>query len=580
MLKIIRRVLRLSGNLSKRIWGSFICGFLESMFGLLPIAAVFLVLIELQNGQPITGQTWGIVIGLIAGGLILRMIFKYLVYRLQSTAGFEFVARERIALGDRLRNVPMGFFHDNSVGDITATVTTDLNFLENYSMHILDKVTTGVLSMIVMAGCILAFDWRIGLIFVAGILLSFPIYSHMQKKGKALSAKRQKIQSEAVAATLEYVQGISVVKSFNMCDKNLSDIEDAYESNAAASYGVERVFTPLNMTYSMVFRISACMIMLCAGILAVGGDLSFANLAVILIASFTIFNPIEVMGQMTTMIRTMNAALDRVERIKQAKKIDENGRDIPLDSFDIGFEHVSFAYENGNPILKDVSFSIPQGSMTAIVGPSGGGKTTITRLIARFWDVQEGSITIGGHDVKEFTCDSLLKNMSMVFQNVYLFHDTIENNIKFVCPDATHEQVVEAAKKACCHDFISALPQGYDTVIGEGGSTLSGGEKQRISIARAMLKDAPIILLDEATASVDPENEVHLQQAISALVKNKTLIVIAHRLSTIRDADQILVVDNGKIVEKGVHAELIQQKGIYQKFWNIRQKARNWKLAQ
>ena len=580
MLKIIRRVLRLSGNLSKRIWGSFICGFLESMFGLLPIAAVFLVLIELQNGQPITGQTWGIVIGLIAGGLILRMIFKYLVYRLQSTAGFEFVARERIALGDRLRNVPMGFFHDNSVGDITATVTTDLNFLENYSMHILDKVTTGVLSMIVMAGCILAFDWRIGLIFVAGILLSFPIYSHMQKKGKALSAKRQKIQSEAVAATLEYVQGISVVKSFNMCDKNLSDIEDAYESNAAASYGVERVFTPLNMTYSMVFRISACMIMLCAGILAVGGDLSFANLAVILIASFTIFNPIEVMGQMTTMIRTMDAALDRVERIKQAKKIDENGRDIPLDSFDIGFEHVSFAYENGNPILKDVSFSIPQGSMTAIVGPSGGGKTTITRLIARFWDVQEGSITIGGHDVKEFTCDSLLKNMSMVFQNVYLFHDTIENNIKFGCPDATHEQVVEAAKKACCHDFISALPQGHDTVIGEGGSTLSGGEKQRISIARAMLKDAPIILLDEATASVDPENEVHLQQAISALVKNKTLIVIAHRLSTIRDADQILVVDNGKIVEKGVHAELIQQKGIYQKFWNIRQKARNWKLAQ
>lgn len=580
MLKIIRRVLRLSGNLSKRIWGSFICGFLESMFGLLPIAAVFLVLIELQNGQPITGQTWGIVIGLIAGGLILRMIFKYLVYRLQSTAGFEFVARERIALGDRLRNVPMGFFHDNSVGDITATVTTDLNFLENYSMHILDKVTTGVLSMIVMAGCILAFDWRIGLIFVAGILLSFPIYSHMQKKGKVLSAKRQKIQSEAVAATLEYVQGISVVKSFNMCDKNLSDIEDAYESNAAASYGVERVFTPLNMTYSMVFRISACMIMLCAGILAVGGDLSFANLAVILIASFTIFNPIEVMGQMTTMIRTMDAALDRVERIKQAKKIDENGRDIPLDSFDIGFEHVSFAYENGNPILKDVSFSIPQGSMTAIVGPSGGGKTTITRLIARFWDVQEGSITIGGHDVKEFTCDSLLKNMSMVFQNVYLFHDTIENNIKFGCPDATHEQVVEAAKKACCHDFISALPQGYDTVIGEGGSTLSGGEKQRISIARAMLKDAPIILLDEATASVDPENEVHLQQAISALVKNKTLIVIAHRLSTIRDADQILVVDNGKIVEKGVHAELIQQKGIYQKFWNIRQKARNWKLAQ
>ena len=320
--------------------------------------------------------------------------------------------------------------------------------------------------------------------------------------------------------------------------------------------------------------------MFCAGLLAIGGELTFARLSVILLASFTIFNPLEVMGQMTTLIRMLDSTLDRVERIKQAKRIDENGKDISLDSFDIAFDHVSFAYENGNPILNDVSFSIPQGSMTAIVGPSGSGKTTITRLIARFWDIQDGSITVGGHDVKEFTCDSLLKNMSMVFQNVYLFRDTIENNIKFGFPEATHEQVVEAAKKACCHDFITALPDGYNTVIGEGGSTLSGGEKQRISIARAMLKDAPIILLDEATASVDPENEVHLQQAISALVKNKTLIVIAHRLSTIRDADQVLVVDNGKIAQKGVHADLIQQKGIYQNFWNIRQKARNWKLAQ
>lgn len=594
MLKIIRRVLLLSGDLSRRLWGSFVCGFLESMFGLLPIAAVFLVLTKLQAGHPITAQTWGHVIGLIACGLILRIIFKYLVYRMQSTAGFEFVARERIALGDRLRSVPMGFFYDNSMGDITATVTTDLNFLENYSMHILDKVTTGVLSMIVMGACILAFDWRIGLIFVAGILLSFPVYSFMQRKGKELSAKRQRIQSRAVSSTLEYVQGISVVKAFNVCDKNLSDIEDVYEKNADASYGVERVFTPLNMAYSLVFRIAACVIMLLAGLLAVGTDLSFANLAVILIASFTIFNPIEVMGQMTTMIRMMDAALDRVEHIKKARKIDEEGKDITLDSFDISFHHVSFTYgekrsgdenedipdhENGNLVLKDVSFSIPQGSMTAIVGPSGGGKTTITRLIARFWDVQEGSITVGGCDVREFTCDSLLKNMSMVFQNVYLFHDTIENNIKFGCPDATHEQVAEAAKKACCHEFISALPDGYNTVIGEGGSTLSGGEKQRISIARAMLKDAPIVLLDEATASVDPENEVHLQQAIGALVKNKTLIVIAHRLSTIRDADQILVVDNGRIVQKGVHADLVRQKGIYQNFWNIRQRAQNWKLS-
>lgn len=240
----------------------------------------------------------------------------------------------------------------------------------------------------------------------------------------------------------------------------------------------------------------------------------------------------------------------------------------------------SFSYEQGTKILDDVSFTIPQGGMTAIVGPSGGGKTTITRLISRFWDIQGGSITIGGKDVREFTSDSLLKNMSMVFQNVYLFKDTIENNIKFGCPEASHEQVVEAAKKARCHDFISLLPEGYNTMIGEGGSTLSGGEKQRISIARAMLKNAPVVLLDEATASVDPENEVYLQQAISTLVKDKTLIVIAHRLSTIRDAEQILVIDNGKLVQHGKHDELVLQEGIYQKYWNIRQNAKAWKVAQ
>ena len=472
MLRIIKRVLRLSGDLSGRIWGSFVCGFLESMFGLLPIGAVFFVLSQLQSGLGITGHTWGIVLGLIIGGLCLRIIFKYLVYRLQSTAGFEFVARERIALGDRLRNVPMGFFHDHSMGELTATMTTDLNFLENYSMHILDKVTSGVLNMIVMAACVLVFDWRIGIVFLAGILLSFPVYNHMQKKGKELSEKRQMIQADAIAATLEYVQGISVVKSFNMCEKNVSEIEDAYEKNANSAYEVESVFTPLNMSYSLVFRICACVMMFCAGLLAVGGELTFARLSVILIASFTIFNPLEVMGQMTTLIRMLDTTLDRVEHIKQAKKIDENGRDVKLDSFDIAFNHVSFTYENGNQILKDVSFTIPQGSMTAIVGPSGSGKTTITRLIARFWDVQAGRVTVGGHDVKEFTCDSLLNNMSMVFQNVYLFHDTIENNIKFGFPDATHEQVVEAAKKACCHEFITALPDGYNTVIGEGGSTL------------------------------------------------------------------------------------------------------------
>lgn len=475
-----------------------------------PVGAVFYTLTKIQNNKAFAGNDWLVLFGILIISLVVRIVFKYLVYSFQSTAGFEFVSRERITLGDKLRNVGMGFFHERNMGDITTTVTTDLNFLENYSMHLLDRVTTGMVNMVVTSIFILMFDWRLGVIFILGVLCSFLIYGRMQEKGEELTAKQRQVQAASVEATLEYVQGISVIKSFNMAEKNLSGIEKAYEKSMDASYALERDFAPMNVAYSMVFRVAACAIILVSQIFALGGELDFSSLAVILIASFSIFNSVEVMGQMTAMIRSMEASLDRVERIKGEKNIDDGGGDISLKSYDIVFDHV----------------------------------------------------------------------MSMVFQNVYLFKDTIENNIKFGCPEASHEQVVEAAKKARCHDFISLLPEGYNTMIGEGGSTLSGGEKQRISIARAMLKNAPVVLLDEATASVDPENEVYLQQAISTLVKDKTLIVIAHRLSTIRDAEQILVIDNGKLVQHGKHDELVLQEGIYQKYWNIRQNAKAWKVAQ
>lgn len=578
MLKIIRRVLRLSGDLSKKIYAGFICSFLDSVATMFPMGAVFYVLSILQTGS-LSVQDWQTILWILGGSLLARMVFKYGLHSLQSAAGFEFVARERLTLGDKLKNVAMGFFHDRNMGDVTATVTTDLNFLENYSMHVLDRITTGMLSMVIMSAFILWFDWRIGIIFILGVISSFLVYGRMQVKGRELTAKQRRVQADAVEATLEYVQGISVIKSFNMEEKNLSAIETTYDKTADASYALERAFAPMNVAYSMVFRVTACAIMLAAQFLTLRGEIDFPTLAVILIASFSIFSPVEVMGQLTPMIRSMEASLDRVDQIKREKNIDNGGRDIEPAAFDIEFQDVSFSYDQGVKTLDHVSFSIPEGSMTAIVGPSGSGKTTITRLIARFRDVQGGRILIGGHDVREFTSDSLLKNMSMVFQNGYLFRDTIENNIRFGYPDATHEQVVEAAKKARCHDFISALPNGYQTMVGEGGSTLSGGEKQRISIARAILKDAPIVLLDEATASVDPENEIHLQQAISDLVKDKTLIVIAHRLSTIREADQILVLDNGRLVQSGTHQDLIKTEGVYQKFWNIRQNAKNWRVA-
>lgn len=579
MLKIIKRVLELSGDLRGRLWGSFVCSFFNAMMGMLPLAAVFFLLSEMEAGHKINVNSWLTVLGILIVALIGKIIFQYLVYRLQSTAGFEFVARERIALGNRLRRVPMGYYHEKSIGEITATVTTDLVFLEQYAMHILDKVTTGIVSMVIIIIALFIFDWRIGLIFALGVACSFLIYDKMQKKGQELSKKQQNAQTEATQATLEYIQGISVIKSFNMSKKNLSGIRSAYEKGADAAYAMEKNFAPLNAAYSSIFQVAACAIILCSQMILLNGEFNFPMLAVVLLATFSIFTPVEVMGQITQMIRILETSLKRVEEMKHASILDEKGKDISPENTNIEFRQVFFSYEQDNPILKNISFMVPEKKMTAIVGPSGSGKTTISRLIARFWDVQQGAVLVGGYDVKEYTCDSLLKNMSMVFQNVYLFSDTIENNIKFGSPEATHEDVVKAAKRACCDEFISALPDGYNTLIGEGGASLSGGERQRISIARAMLKNAPIILLDEATASVDPENEVQLQQAIHELVKDKTLVVIAHRLSTIREADQILVIDNGNIVQKERHEELLKMDGLYKSFWTANQKSRKWRIV-
>ena len=294
--------------------------------------------------------------------------------------------------------------------------------------------------------------------------------------------------------------------------------------------------------------------------------------------SFGIFAGLEPVSDSAHVLGVINNAMDQLDALREGHYIDKDGRDIPLDRYDIEFEHVTFGYDS-RKVLRNMSFKIPEQTSTAIVGPSGSGKTTICNLIARFYDVERGRVLVGGHDVREFTCDSLLSHISMVFQNVYLFHDTIRNNICFGREDATEAEMIEAARKACCHDFIMALPDGYDTVVGEGGGTLSGGEKQRISIARAILKDASVVILDEATASIDPENEHLIQNALSELTRGKTIITIAHRLATIENADQILVVDDGKIVQQGTHQELMKQEGRYRSFVETKKRAEGWKIA-
>ena len=576
MIKIIKRILWLADDLSKRLKLSYFFSFLDAIFSMFALGALFLFLSNWERQGQDTNRLLFHVIGLLVIGIAGKAISQYLVYRLQSTAGYEVVAKERMQVGNHLKRVSMGYFYEHDLGDITASVTSDLNFMEQYSMHMMDKIVTGFLATVTISLFVMAFNWKIGLIFVVGVAISMIVYHKLQIQSVIASKKEQAAQRDAIAATLEYIQGISVVKSFHMHERQLDGMEEIFRKSEQASSEPIKVFTPLYGAYSMIFRTAACLIVLVASYLVLGNDMDYASFAVIVCAAFTLFTPLETLGQLTQLIRRMDESLNRVEELKAAKEIDQDGKKIELDKFDIVFENVVFSYDGQTPLIQNISFRIPERTMTAIVGPSGGGKTTITRLLARFWDVQKGSIRVGGRDVREFSSESLLSYMSMVFQNVYLFHDTIENNIKFGIPNATREEVIKAAIKACCHEFIMELPNGYDTMIGEAGSTLSGGERQRISIARAILKDAPIVLLDEATASVDPENEVEIQKAIDALVKDKTLIVIAHRISTIKNADQIIVINGGKVAQRGKHKELLEEKGIYQTYWNIRKKADNW----
>ncbi len=578
MIKIIKRIHRLAEGLSIRLKLSYFFSFLDAVFSMFALASLFLFLSSMERQEPYTDRLLFQIIGLLILGIAGKAVSQYFVYRLQSTAGYEVVAKERMRVGDHLKRVSMGYFYEHDLGEITASVTSDLNFMEQYSMHMLDKIVTGFLATAAISFFVMAFNWKIGLIFIAGAAISMIVYHKLQLQSILASKKEQAAQKDAIAATLEYIQGISVVKSFHMHEKQLDGMEEIFTKSEEASSEPLKVFTPLYGVYAMIFRTAACLIVLAASYLVLGNKMDYAGFAVILCAAFTVFTPLETMGQLTQLIRRMDESLNRVEELKAAKEIDREGRKIELDKFTVVFENVEFSYDGQRPLIRNVSFRLPEHTITAIVGPSGSGKTTITRLLARFWDVQKGSIRIGGRDIREFTGESLLSYMSMVFQNVYLFHDTVENNIKYGNPNAAREEVIQAAKKACCHEFIMKLPNGYDTMIKEAGSNLSGGEKQRISIARAILKNAPIVLLDEATASVDPENEVEIRKAIDALVKDKTLLVIAHRISTIKNADQIIVINEGKVEQCGKHEELLEEEGIYRTYWHIRKKADNWHM--
>ena len=581
MIHLIRRLLDFSGKERNALIVSFIFSLLNAIFEMLPIIAILTVLSEMfstvDGGLMSASTVWKsfvIMLASIAG----RIVFSNLSCMKRTIGSFSMCANKRLEIGERLKRIPMGYFSDNRLGDIAAAVTTTLEDIENNAVTVLEKVAGGFIHAIVIGIWLLSSEWHIGLLSFIGLGVSLLIYAGIQKAGKRLSPKRQEAQVNLVTGVLEYVQGMGVVKAFGLGETSEKGMNAAIEESADANIRLERVFSSLIGIYLTVFKLVRSSILIVAPYLLLGGEITSVKCLLLLVSSFMIYSGVEMFGSMASIARVIEASLDRLDNVLDMPVLDEQGTDIMPEHFDIELEHVSFSY-GGENVIRDVSVKIPEGTTCALVGPSGSGKTTLVSLVARFWDVQEGNIRIGGYDVKEYTCDSLLRNFSIVFQNVYLFEDTIENNIKFGASDATHEMVVKAAKKACCHDFISELPEGYQTLVGEGGASLSGGERQRISIARAILKDAPIVILDEATASVDPENERELQQAIAELTKDKTILMIAHRLSTIRNANQILVLDKGCIVQQGTHQALMQQEGLYRRFVDIRKQAIGWQIS-
>lgn len=552
--------------------------FLSGLFSALQFAALFVVIGALVSNNR-DGQFIWISLGIMGVSLIGRIITTYFSTMKQTETGYCMVAEKRIHIGDRLRYIPMGYFNKNSIGDITAVVTTTLGDVENSAARVLVSVLGGFFNSVALVIVLLIFDWRIGLVAVAGVLLYLAVAELALRKSAAQSSVRQHTQESLVTSVLEYIQGMGIVKAFGLERDSAQSIRNAIQSSCRNNLKLTKASIPYDAIKQVVVRVFSILLLLASIWLWLGDSLPLVYGLILVIASFMVFNDLENAGNMASLLQMLAASMDTANAIDDTPIMDEKGADITPKTSEIVFDKVDFSYAD-RKILDQVSFTIPEKTTTAIVGPSGAGKTTMCNLIARFWDVDSGKITIGGMDVQDFKLDSLMKSISMVFQSVYLFADTIENNIKFGCQDATHEQVVEVAKKACCHDFISALPDGYDTMIGEGGGTLSGGEKQRISIARAMLKNAPIIILDEATSSVDPENEDELQHAIEALTHDKTIIMIAHRLKTVRNADQILVLNNAHIVQRGTHAELIQQSGLYADFISARKEAIGWKLAE
>lgn len=504
MFKTTKRIIDWCGAYKGRLYLGFVCAFFATWFGAAPtmVAAYTLgkAIDSARTGTPFDTSLIGLSFAAVVILVLLRFLFSYWRAKLQESIGYELAAEQRIKIGDILKRVSLGYFQENSAGDILSTVTTELSSLEYQGMRMINEVVNGYINVIAIILCLGFFSIPAALVALAGVLLSFLFLHGVSVQSAKNAPVNEKAVEDMSGATIEYVRGLPIVKSFGQEGASIASMKQAVNDSKKINIKIEKGFTPFNCLHLFSLKLASVGLVLVTAWMTYNGQMELPIMLMFCMFSFTIFGSVEAVNDSAHVLGVIDSAMNKLEEVEKAVYIDEGGSDIMLASHDIEFQHVSFGYDK-REVLHDVSFKIPQNTTTAVVGPSGSGKSTLCNLIARFYDVNSGAIKIGGRNVKDFTCDSLLRNISMVFQNVYLFHDTVKNNIRFGNPNATDEQIIEAAKKARCHDFIMALPDGYDTMVGEGGSSLSGGEKQRISIARAILKDAPIVILDEATAS-------------------------------------------------------------------------------
>ena len=577
MIEILLKFIRFSGKENgDKFKLSIVLGVIEALAAAMKIPAIMYILIGLLNKEPMEKYIYGSLLIMVISISIGVFCKKYSTV-LQTKGGYNASAFTRIKIAKHLRYLPMGYFNSNSIGEISSVTTNTMEILGDVAARVVMLTTQGILETSMIILMLLIFDLRIGFVALIGIVVFFIINSMMQRVSKKDSEEKIECDIELINQIMEYLQGISEVKSYNLFGKQSKKLNDANRACEKINTKMEMLFVPYHFLQNITTKITASIIVLLCAYFYINDTMELVYCIGMTISAFMLYSSLECAGTYSSLLHVVSICVDKAEAILKLDTMDIDGEEIEPINHNIELNHVSFSYDK-RKIIDDISLFIPEKTTTAIVGPSGGGKSTLCNLIARFWDVDEGSVTLGGINVKDYSMNALMSNFSFVFQNVYLFQDTIENNIKFGSQEASHEEVIEAAKKACCHEFISKLPDGYNTVIGEGGASLSGGEKQRISIARAIMKDAPIVILDEATANVDPENEKDLMDAIEALTKEKTIIMIAHRLKTVRHADQIVVVDKGRIVQRGNHDQLMKEDGIYKRFVDARKKAVSWKL--